>query len=295
MSPNGVVSEITEDFRNSSFFGVDWFFRSFQDSSPPNNQIPDSKTPEKVHEDVGIPVLTEENKKVQDPHPLQSRLRAPPRHPRSSPPPKSQTLAFRSQNETIGNAWNCKGLQNAKKEQWGAAAQCWERALKLRIDCYGHCHVEVANVLNNLGIAYGQLGRYGEASKSLEKALKIRARVHGRNHDDVAATLHNLGNLRQSTQEFAGALKAFREALSIQQRLVADDTTSSAPTDPKVARCWNAIGHLHYSQQNFPKARDAYRAALGAFERAGLGDDNVEYCTTKLDFEEAKELACKTC
>eukprot|EP00545_Synedropsis_sp_CCMP1620_P000977 CAMPEP_0119021520 /NCGR_PEP_ID=MMETSP1176-20130426/26147_1 /TAXON_ID=265551 /ORGANISM="Synedropsis recta cf, Strain CCMP1620" /LENGTH=310 /DNA_ID=CAMNT_0006976143 /DNA_START=111 /DNA_END=1043 /DNA_ORIENTATION=+ len=215
----------------------------------------------------------------------------PPRHPDSSPISNNVVAAnlspFIRKSEAIGNGWNAKGLQKAKKGHWGDAILCWENALEVRQQVLGDSHPDVANTLNNMGIALGRLERFPEALESLNRALQIRTMIYGKVHLEIAATLHNIANFFQQMKDYNAALRCFEEAKRTQETLLGED-------DVLVARTANAIGHLNYECSHFEMAREAYTEACAVFERAGYGEGDDEYDNVLLDIKDANEAAPNT-
>lgn len=206
----------------------------------------------------------------------------PPRHPNSNSVVAAYLSPFKRKSEAIGNGWNAKGLQKAKKGDWGDAVLCWENALEVRQQALGDSHPDVANTLNNMGIALGRLERFDEAMESLNKALQIRTTIYGKLHLEIAATLHNIANVFQQMKDYNGALRCFEEAKRTQEHLLGED-------DVLVARTANAIGHLNYECQHFQEACKAYNEARSVFSRAGYGQGDDEYDNVLLDIEDAME------
>lgn len=211
----------------------------------------------------------------------------PPRHPGSIPSNKivaANLSPFKRKSEAIGNGWNAKGLQKAKKGHWGDAILCWENAFEVREQVLGDTHPDVANTLNNMGIALGRLERFPEAMEALDRALQIRTMIYGKLHLEIAATLHNIANVFQQMKNYDGALLCFEEAKRTQEALLGED-------DVLVARTANAIGHLHFECNRFEPACKAYNEARAVFERAGYGEGDDEYDNVLLDIVDANEAA----
>jgi hypothetical protein len=81
--------------------------------------------------------------------------------------PKTGVSHFLQRSIAIGNGWNARGLQKAKKGAWSEALVCWENALEVRTQVLGEMHIDVANTCNNIGIALGKLDRFEEAVSTL--------------------------------------------------------------------------------------------------------------------------------
>jgi hypothetical protein len=190
--------------------------------------------------------------------------------------PKTGESHFRQRSIAVGNGWNAKGLQKAKKGAWSEALGCWENALEVRTQVLGQIHIDVANTCNNIGIALGKLGRFEEAVSTLHRALDIRTGHYGKEHSEVAATLHNIGNVLHQAGDLEAAIQCFCETKLLQEHLL-------GPDHVQVARACIAMGHIYYQAEEYKDAREAYLDALSIFERAGVPLTDVEVRSTRAD------------
>jgi hypothetical protein len=190
--------------------------------------------------------------------------------------PKTGVSHFLQRSIAIGNGWNARGLQKAKKGVWNEALACWENALEVRTQVLGEIHIDVANTCNNIGIALGKLGRFEEAVSTLHRALDIRTGHYGKEHSEVAATLHNIGNVLHQAGDLEAAIQCFCETKLLQEHLL-------GPDHVQVARACIAMGHIYYQAEEFKDAREAYLDALSIFERAGVPLTDVEVRSTRAD------------
>lgn len=193
--------------------------------------------------------------------------------------PKTGVSHFRQRSIAIGNGWNARGLQKAKKGAWSEALQCWENALEVRAQVLGEIHIDVANTCNNIGIALGKLDRFEEAVSTLHRALDIRTGHYGKEHGEVAATLHNIGNVLHQAGDLEAAIQCFCETKLLQEHLL-------GPDHVQVARACIAMGHIYYQAEEYKDAREAYLDALSIFERAGVPLTDVEVRSTRADIEQ---------
>jgi hypothetical protein len=190
--------------------------------------------------------------------------------------PKTGVSHFLQRSIAIGNGWNARGLQKAKKGAWSEALGCWENALEVRTQVLGKMHIDVANTCNNIGIALGKLDRFEEAVSTLHRALDIRTGHYGKEHSEVAATLHNIGNVLHQAGDLEAAIQCFCETKLLQEHLL-------GPDHVQVARACIAMGHIYYQAEEYKDAREAYLDALSIFERAGVPLTDVEVRSTRAD------------
>lgn len=201
-------------------------------------------------------------------------------------PRNAPQTGFLKRSMAVGNAWNAKGLHNAKRGRWEGAALCWENALEIRTQVLGESHLDVANTCNNLGIALGKLDRIDEALEQLQRALVIRTEHYGDEHTEVAATIHNIGNVLQQSGDLESAITYFCEAKRLQELLL-------GPDHVQVARACIAMGHTYAQAGELLDAREAYLDALSTFERSGLSGRDEEVQTLIKDLHDIKRVMRK--
>lgn len=213
--------------------------------------------------------------------PLQKELFPPPlpKDPTRAVSADSPASHFRKRSVAIGNGWNAKGLQKAKRGAWGDALACWENALEIRTQVLGEDHIDVANTLNNIGISLGKLGRFEESIESLNRALDIRTRHFGREHVEVCATIHNIGNVLHQSGDLEAAIQCFWDTKVLQEKLLGRNHV-------QVARACISMGHVYYQADELMDAREAYLDALSILERAGVPRTDIEVRTTHADVKQ---------
>ena len=64
--------------------------------------------------------------------------------------------------------------------------ECYERALQIFQQAYGHKHSAVAAVLNNLGNIWNDLGDPAKSKELYEEALAIWEELYGPDHPEVS-------------------------------------------------------------------------------------------------------------
>jgi tetratricopeptide (TPR) repeat protein len=125
-----------------------------------------------------------------------------------------------------GEGWvlNGLGIGYWRREAYAEAIDCFEQALKLRVEAADPRGIAV--VLNNLSNVYGAQGRHAEAMDCLREALAI----HDSLGDEASKSfaLHNLGHVYQVLGDYPEALTLIEEALRI--RRAAGSRNSEAVT-----------------------------------------------------------------
>ncbi|PNJ40826.1 KLC3 isoform 5, partial [Pongo abelii] len=86
-------------------------------------------------------------------------------------------------------------IQYAGQGRYEVAVPLCRQALEDLERSSGHCHPDVATMLNILALVYRDQNKYKEATDLLHDALQIREQTLGPEHPAVAATLNNLAVL----------------------------------------------------------------------------------------------------
>jgi TIR domain/Tetratricopeptide repeat/NB-ARC domain len=123
---------------------------------------------------------------------------------------------------------NCAGRSLMFRAHLQAAAEAFERALRIDERIFGQEDPSVATDLNYLGIALRNLGQVASARAALERALRIDA-ANGKEDPNVARDLESFGHVLGDQGDLTGARAAFERALKI-------DETALGPNDRAVAR-----------------------------------------------------------
>ena len=199
----------------------------------------------------------------------------------------------------LGNGWNAKGLQKAKKGLWKDALSCWEMALDIRLQLppTDSQQLDVANTYNNRGIALSKLGVIPQALTELHQALEIRSSKLGPSHPQVIGTYHNIANVHQQAREYDLALQVFIKAKEACRCAASSENTTSAGVQIlQMARICAAMGHLYNQVGQWVDARDAYQDALelyGPSPSAGNNDLQGEILDLERDMRELGHLIQK--
>uniref|UniRef100_A0A8C9PN48 Kinesin light chain n=1 Tax=Spermophilus dauricus TaxID=99837 RepID=A0A8C9PN48_SPEDA len=276
-----------------------------------------AKSPPAAHK---APILLDpqESPKASDQHSSNPTRDSGPRlclapRPESPPPPDSLASLFPSEEEerrgpeAAGAAAAQQGgyeiparlrtlhnlvIQYAGQGRYEVAVPLCRQALEDLERSSGHCHPDVATMLNilalvyragdsgglgrpegtpgglrhlaatlnNLAVLYGKRGRYREAEPLCQRALEIREKVLGADHPDVAKQLNNLALLCQNQGKFEDVERHYARALSIYEAL-------GGPHDPNVAKTKNNLASAYLKQNKYEQAEELYREIL---RREGL-------------------------
>ena len=84
-----------------------------------------------------------------------------------------------SENSAVANTYNNIGMVEEKLGNYQKALEYHEKALDIRIKCFGQQHVNVAVTYNNMGIVEEKLGNLPKALECYEKSLEIKIKCLG--------------------------------------------------------------------------------------------------------------------
>uniref|UniRef100_A0A452RZE6 Kinesin light chain n=1 Tax=Ursus americanus TaxID=9643 RepID=A0A452RZE6_URSAM len=160
-------------------------------------------------------------------------------------------------------------IQYAGQGRYEVAVPLCRQALEDLERSSGHCHPDVATMLNILALVYRDQNKYKEATDLLHDALQIREQTLGPEHPAVAATLNNLAVLYGKRGRYREAEPLCQRALEIREKVLGSD-------HPDVAKQLNNLALLCQNQGKFEEVERHYARALGIYEAlGGPNDPNV--------------------
>ncbi|XP_037585163.1 kinesin light chain 3 isoform X3 [Cebus imitator] len=160
-------------------------------------------------------------------------------------------------------------IQYAGQGRYEVAVPLCRQALEDLERSSGHCHPDVATMLNILALVYRDQNKYKEATDLLHDALQIREQTLGPEHPAVAATLNNLAVLYGKRGRYREAEPLCQRALEIREKVLGTD-------HPDVAKQLNNLALLCQNQGKFEDVERHYARALSIYEAlGGPHDPNV--------------------
>ncbi|XP_046538533.1 kinesin light chain 3 isoform X1 [Equus quagga] len=160
-------------------------------------------------------------------------------------------------------------IQYAGQGRYEVAVPLCRQALEDLERSSGHCHPDVATMLNILALVYRDQNKYKEATDLLHDALHIREKTLGPEHPAVAATLNNLAVLYGKRGRYREAEPLCQRALEIREKVLGAD-------HPDVAKQLNNLALLCQNQGKFEAVEQHYARALSIYEAlGGPHDPNV--------------------
>ncbi|XP_073913714.1 kinesin light chain 3 isoform X3 [Castor canadensis] len=160
-------------------------------------------------------------------------------------------------------------IQYAGQGRYEVAVPLCRQALEDLERSSGHCHPDVATMLNILALVYRDQNKYKEATDLLHDALQIREQTLGPEHPAVAATLNNLAVLYGKRGRYREAEPLCQRALEIREKVLGAD-------HPDVAKQLNNLALLCQNQGKFEDVERHYARALSIYEAlGGPHDPNV--------------------
>ncbi|KAM5209797.1 kinesin light chain 3 isoform 1-T1 [Hipposideros larvatus] len=160
-------------------------------------------------------------------------------------------------------------IQYAGQGRYEVAVPLCRQALEDLERSSGHCHPDVATMLNILALVYRDQNKYKEATDLLHDALQIREQTLGPEHPAVAATLNNLAVLYGKRGRYREAEPLCQRALEIREKVL-------GANHPDVAKQLNNLALLCQNQGKFEEVEQHYARALSIYEAlGGPHDPNV--------------------
>ncbi|XP_023560239.1 kinesin light chain 3 isoform X3 [Octodon degus] len=153
-------------------------------------------------------------------------------------------------------------IQYAAQSRYEVAVPLCRQALEDLERSSGHCHPDVATMLNILALVYRDQNKYKEATDLLHDALQIREQTLGPEHPAVAATLNNLAVLYGKRGRYREAEPLCQRALEIREKVLGTD-------HPDVAKQLNNLALLCQNQGKFEDVERYFARALSIYEAVG--------------------------
>ncbi|XP_045148682.1 kinesin light chain 3 [Echinops telfairi] len=153
-------------------------------------------------------------------------------------------------------------IQYAGQGRYEVAVPLCRQALEDLERSLGHCHPDVATMLNILALVYRDQNKYKEATDLLHDALQIREQTLGSEHQAVAATLNNLAVLYGRRGRYQEAEPLCQRALEIREKVL-------GANHPDVAKQLNNLALLCQNQGKFEDVERYYARALRIYEALG--------------------------
>ncbi|XP_045429636.1 kinesin light chain 3 isoform X3 [Pipistrellus kuhlii] len=168
-------------------------------------------------------------------------------------------------------------IQYAGQGRYEVAVPLCRQALEDLERSSGHCHPDVATMLNILALVYRDQNKYKEATDLLHDALQIREQTLGPEHPAVAATLNNLAVLYGKRGRYREAEPLCQRALEIREKVLGAD-------HPDVAKQLNNLALLCQNQGKFEEVERHFARALGIYQALG-GPHDPNVAKTKNNLE----------
>ena len=167
--------------------------------------------------------------------------------------PKHSTLGW--------DIFNSATESSTRPHDFTRAGQCFDRAVKIRVEVLGELHPETATSVLHRGRYLQVIGDEYRAMSDLRRVLATRERVFERPHPAVAQALVAIGDLLADNRDPLGARPYFERALAIQERTL-------GPADPEIAASLLGIAKALAAVGDTRDAVDRARQALAIREKA---------------------------
>lgn len=142
------------------------------------------------------------------------------------------------------------------------ATSCYEEALVLTKEIYGHQHSRNALLLNNMGAVWAEL----DAKKAIfyfNQALAINKKIYGEKDPNVAGSLHNLGGCYMVLGEYQQSLKFYNEALDMYLNAYGSEDSMLAPCLNDIGQIWQRLGQAKNAIPYYTQALNIRKVAYG--------------------------------
>lgn len=153
--------------------------------------------------------------------------------------------------------------QDTKNSYFNLAFESLNKALSIRITCFGENNDDVAASYNNIGNLYRDWERYNDSFDYLQKASTIRERLLGEKRikrTKLMDSKHNLGRLYTCIGEYEKALPLLLEAYETYKKDFREH-------HPYIGMACSSIGQLFFKMGNYQQAKQYYEEALDVYTK----------------------------
>lgn len=178
--------------------------------------------------------------------------------------------------------WSNLATAEEGMEDFDAALDAFDRALRMQREATGEMHPSYAIILNNLAILYYRLERLGEAEAALEQSVHIRRETLGTAHPQTATALFNLARTESRMGEFDEAEQHAREALQVAQN-------GYPPGHPRIGKAHESLGIVLSDSGQIDAARAQFEQALTIYRSASSVNPDWIAATEQLQAGLAEE------
>jgi CHAT domain-containing protein/tetratricopeptide (TPR) repeat protein len=146
-----------------------------------------------------------------------------------------------------------------------AAADRYERALRLAPQVFGVSHTSTGEIANNLAEIYRSMGEYAKAEQLFQRSLRILKANLGNEHPHVVDCLSNLATVYWQMGQYAKAEQLDQLCLRIRER--------RGKNRLDVAESLNNLALVYADMADYAKAEPLYQRCI-QIKEANLGRDH---------------------
>ncbi len=154
------------------------------------------------------------------------------------------------------------GRVMVQREDYPAALNYYQRALRIRRALLGPHHIDTAATAFNAGQSLHHLRQFDAALELYHEFWRVAQMVLHSNHRDIAIVLSAMAQIHQERKEYDQAYALYNKSLTIGRAALGNQHS-------EVAMLLNRLGNFYFEQAEYTKALKAYKEGL-AIERKVL-------------------------
>ncbi|EDV19843.1 uncharacterized protein TRIADDRAFT_61714 [Trichoplax adhaerens] len=169
---------------------------------------------------------------------------------------KAEELAKQLQDEVkISTCLNNQGLIKRIQGDYSGALIDINKALKMRLKCFGNEHSIISKSYRAIGDVYNDQRKHDEALSMFNKSLKMQLVIFGDDHLNIAQTYDSIARTYNLQSKHDEALSMLNKSLKIQLVHLGDN-------HPSLALTYRNFGDTYSHQGKYNNALSMYYASL---------------------------------
>lgn len=149
-------------------------------------------------------------------------------------------------------------------DDFDAARECHQRALKTMTELYGEEDVDVATTMYDLGLVAYQVDDYPSATHYFNKAIGIRKRILGDDHLEVARIYTMFSYVKMALGDYSASRTLLDSALGIFKSHSLMDSIDAAESSLAMGWLSMQIGDYDAAETRFKQALEIYKRFYAA-------------------------------
>jgi|GEM_PF-1752620 len=192
------------------------------------------------------------------------------------------TAKFQMTDPRLAKTYYESGELKLKQEDWSAAQQYFERALKVQEKLGDPLSVDIGNTIAGLATAHEQLGNHQMAVLLLKRVRNIWIKQYGANDSRLMTILPAMATYAMLDSDYATAQECYKQLISVAEKASGSNSTDYGSALNSLASCLAYIGKFAEAEPYARRAVDVLNTAGDSPTALDAANANLQYICQKL-------------